>query len=900
MQILKIQVLRGPNIWSNYRKKLIQVRLDLGKWEQYPTDKIPGFRERIQDSLPTLISHECSEGTHAGFFERVRRGTWLGHVMEHIALELQTLAGMETGYGRTRGTDTKGVYNMVFTYTIEEAGIFAAHAALRLTLALAEGRVYDINPDIDELKRIARTKGLGPSTASIVAEAERRGIPWTKSGSGNLVRLGYGKNQSTIQATITSKTSLLGVEIAGDKDYTKKLLQKALIPVSKGSLCYTLEDLQQVIDEIGFPIVIKPLNANQGKGATINIENHTAAIQAFEHAKEFGRSVIVEKFVEGSDFRLLVINNTFVAASKRIPAHVTGNGTCTITQLIEYVNSDPKRGYGHESALTKITVDRDTEEMLAKYGLQPDSVPARDEIVYLKSTANLSTGGTAIDVTDEVCPENVFMAERISKVMGLDICGIDIMAIDLQSPLRTNGGAVIEVNAAPGFRMHLNPSQGKPRNVGAAVVNMLYPPGKPARIPLIAVTGTNGKTTTTRLLAHLARRRGYNVGYTTTDGIYINDFLIEEGDTTGPVSASFILGDPSVDFAVLETARGGILRSGLSFDQSDVAIITNIREDHLGLNDINSLDDLANVKAVVARSVKKDGWAVLNADDPQCMKIAADLDCQTAFFTLDPASGIIQSQAALRRPVAWYDGTHLIIHTGIEKIIIENVTHIPLTFNGTAHFMIANALAASLAGHLSGFSADEIRKSLQTFSPGIEQTPGRLNMFKFDDFEVLVDYAHNPHGYAAVEQYLSTVTASKKIGIISGIGDRRDEDIRECALIACRMFDHVIIRQEHDLRGRTEDGINSLLVQGIMASCKKVDYEIIREETDAIRRALSIAKKGDLVVALSDQYKDVIAVINQELDKRALSQKVMAIPSAQTHHQLHTINQNNNYHGRSA
>jgi cyanophycin synthetase len=874
MKILNVQVLRGPNVWSNYRNRLIQVRLDLEDMEAFPTDKIDGFLERFKAVFPQMISHECSEGREGGFFERLRRGTWLGHVMEHVALEIQSIAGMECGYGRTRGTQTKGVYNMVFTYMVEEAGLYAAEAAFRMVEAIAKNQPYDYDKDIEELKLLARRYGLGPSTKSIVDEAQSRGIPWMRLGKNSKIQLGYGSAQKQFQATMTCNTSDAAVQLAGDKDACKKLLAQHCIPVADGDSCSTEEGLKEIIDTIGFPIVIKPLDGNQGRGATINIPDMDAALYAFGYAKQFSANVIVERFVTGSDYRLLVIDGKFTAAAKRIPAMITGDGINSIDYLIHQANSEPRRGEGHESSLTKITFDQDTFTQLEKLGYTYASVPAAGEIIYLKSTANLSTGGTAVDVTDDIHPENIFLAERIAKIIGLDICGIDIMAESIEEPLRINGGVVLEINAAPGFRMHLDPSVGKPRNVAAAVVDMLYPKGSHPSIPLFAVTGTNGKTTTTRLLAHIAKTAGHTTGYTTTDGIYINDYKIKSGDCSGPASGTIVLRDPTVDFAVLETARGGLLRSGLCFDQCDVGIITNIAEDHLGLNDIHTLEDLANVKAVIPRSVKKNGWAVLNAEDDHCLKIAEELSCNLAFFALDQYDERVQKYIHNDALVAVVEGAYITILYEGEKYRIEEVANIPLTDNGKATFMIANILAASVAAFAWGFSSEQIREALLTFIPGHQMTPGRLNLFEFKNYKVLVDYAHNPHGLLALKVYLDNFNAKRKVGIIAGIGDRRDEDTIELARIAATMFDHIIIRQEHSLRGRTMEEMNELMIKGILSAGKKVTYDLVPEETESIVHAFKMLKKGDLLVALSDGYEAVIKVIEQELEKES----VIAMP----------------------
>jgi len=869
MKIDKIQALRGPNIWSVQRKKLIQMRLDLEEMEQFPTNKIDGFRERIEAMFPTMIEHRCSEGTRGGFFSRIERGTWMGHVIEHIALEIQTLAGMETGFGRTRETKTPGVYNVVFSYTEENVGMFAAESSVAIAEALIAGTPYDLEADIQKMREIRERVRLGPSTGSIVEEAVSRDIPWIRLGTNSLVQLGYGINQMRFQATITCKTSSIAVDIACNKEQTKKMLDAASIPVANGGICVDEEDLDEVIRKIGYPIVIKPLDGNHGKGASINVKNREDAVDGLAYAKKYSHRVIVEKFITGYDFRVLIIDNKLVAAAKREPAHVKGDGKQNIQQLIEETNRDPRRGYGHENVLTQIDVDRDTIDLLEKLNYTLETVPKKNEIVYLKSTANLSTGGTSIDVTDMMHPENIFLCERISRVIGLDICGVDIMAENLTQPLKENGGCILEVNAAPGFRMHLAPSEGLPRNVAAPVIDMLYPPGKPSRIPIIAVTGTNGKTTTTRLLAHIVKNNGFKVGFTTSDGIYVQNHMMEKGDTTGPVSAEYILKDPTVEFAVLETARGGILRSGLGFSRCDIGIITNIQEDHLGLSDIHTLEDLARVKSTVVKSIKKDGWAILNAEDAQCLKIANELSCNVAYFSMDENNPKVKQFSKEGKIVAVYENGFITIKKGEWKMRVERATHVPLTMGGKAKFMIANVLAATLAGYLQGFKTDDISLSLQTFIPSAAQTPGRMNIFEFKKFKVLIDFAHNPAGYRGVEEYLSSVEATKKIGIIAGVGDRRDEDIKECATIAARMFDHIIIRQEKYLRGRTEEEIIGLIMEGIADSGRDVTHEIISKEVEAIKHAITNAGEGTFITALSDVVTNAIEIVQEYLDKES-------------------------------
>lgn len=867
MKIIDVRALRGPNYWSNYRKKLIVMKLDLEAMEQSPTNEIPGFLERLQKMFPSMKSHRCSKDHEGGFFERVKEGTWMGHVIEHIALEIQSLAGMEVGFGRTRGTGAKGIYNVVFSYMEEKVGIYAAKASVRIAEALIEGKDYDLAADITQMREIREKDRFGPSTGSIVDEAVARDIPYIRLNSESLVQLGYGKNQVRFRATMTDRTSSIAVDLASNKDETKRMLIDAAIPVAKGTCISNIEDLDDAIRDIGFPLVFKPLDGNHGKGASINVKTVEDAKAAFEHAKKYSRRIIIEKFITGYDFRVLVINHRFIAAALREPAHVIGDGKSTIQQLIDQENKDPRRGYGHENVLTEISIDRETTEQLAKFNYTLETILKKDELCYLKGTANLSTGGTSTDVTDIMHPTNIFICERISRVIGLDICGIDIMAQNLSEPLEMTGGVVLEVNAAPGFRMHLAPAKGLPRNVAAPVIDMLYPPGKSCRIPIIAVTGTNGKTTTTRLIAHIVKNNGYRVGFTTSDGIYVQNSMLTKGDTTGPVSAEFILKDPTVDFAVLETARGGILRAGLGFGRCDVAVVTNIQEDHMGLMDINTLKDMANVKGVVAKSVKRDGYVVLNADNEYCAGISKMVDCNVAYFSLDENNPLIVEHCKKGGIAAIYENGFITIKKGDWKFRVAKVTTIPLTFGGRVTFMICNVLAATLATYTYGFTIEDIKMNLETFIPSASQTPGRMNIFDFKEHKVLIDFAHNPDGFKGIKEFLSTIESTSKIGIITGTGDRRDEDIREMGKISAEMFDHIIIRQDKFLRGREADDIVRLLVEGIKQADPNKSYEYIPKEIEALKHALDTAKPGSFITALSDVIDNAINVVQSYLDK---------------------------------
>jgi cyanophycin synthetase len=869
MKVLEIKILRGPNYWSVRRTKLIQMKLDLEELEQRPTNSIPGFRERLEKLFPTMYSHRCSVGKPGGFFQRVDEGTWMGHVIEHIALELQTLAGMDTGFGRTRTANEKeGVYYVVFTYLEEDAGVYAAKAAVRIAEALVAAEEYNLEEDIQKLREIREDTRLGPSTGCIVDEAAKRNIPYIRLNKQSLVQLGYGIHQKRIRATIASTTSNIAVDIACDKEETKLLLEAAEIPVPRGTAIRTEAGLDEAIEKFGYPLVIKPIDGNHGKGNTTNITNKEQALKAFEAAKAYSRSVIVERFITGFDFRILVINHKFICAALRTPASVVGDGEHTIQWLIDETNKDPRRGYGHEKVLTQITVDGSTTKMLEEKGYTLETIPPKGELVLLKTTANLSTGGTSTDVTDEVHPANVFMCERISKIIGLDICGIDIMATDLRTPVNENGGAILEVNAAPGFRMHIDPAEGLPRNVAEPVIDMLFPKGSVGRIPIIAITGTNGKTTTTRLTAHIAKNAGKKVGYTTSDGVYIQNHLMMKGDCTGPVSSTFVLKDPTVDFAVLECARGGILKSGLAFQNCDVAIVTNVAADHIGLGGINTVEQMAKVKAVVPETVFPHGYAILNAEDDLVYKMKDDLKCNVALFSMDENNPRIKDHCAGGGLATVYENGFISIMKGTWKIRVMAAKDIPLTYEAKAAHNIANCLPAVLATYLyRDISIDDIRQGLLTFIPGESLTPGRLNFFHFKNYTFLADFAHNPHGLQLLCDFVSKLDYKHKVGVISGTGDRRDEDIRELGEISARHFDEIIIRCDKNLRGRTADEIIELLKEGIDKINPTIPTKIIANENEALEYIYANPVPGALYTIMCDVVAGALDKIRELKDR---------------------------------
>ncbi len=870
MKIVSTNVFVGPNIWAHF--PVIRHVIDLGELENWPSGKLgDAFVTPLLEALPGLHEHGCSYKEPGGFVRRLREGegTWMGHIMEHVAIELQNVAGSDVTFGRTRSVEgEKGHYNMVFQYKDKAVGLEASSLAMKLLQSLLPAELQTDAPDdgwnFDEARdafiRSAQRRALGPSTASLVKAAEDRNIPWLRLNDYSLVQFGHGRYQQRIQATTTGNTSNIAVELASDKEETNAILRDLGLPVPAQYIVRSASQAVRAAERIGFPVVLKPLAGNHGRGVSINLKTPEEVEVGFEKAVEHGRSVVVESYIEGFDHRLLVINGELVAAAKRVPGHVVGDGKHTIEQLVEIVNADPRRGVGHEKVLTRLEFDHQAERLLKKLGFDRDSVPPEGEIVYLRSTANLSTGGTAIDVTDTIHPDNREMAIRSIKAIGLDIGGVDFLCNDISESYREAGGGICEVNAGPGFRMHVAPSEGTSRDVGGAVVNMLFPPDAPSRIPIAAVTGTNGKTTTSRMLAHILKMSGRTVGQTSTDGVYIDGKLSVPGDMTGPVAAQMILRDPSVDAAVMEVARGGMLRAGLGFQTCNVACCLNVTADHLGLRGIDTVEQLAVVKRVPVE-IATDA-AVLNADDPHCLQMADYTDAEkVCYVTMNPGHPLVKQHIRA-------GGQAFVLEQGMNGHMItiyDNESHTPLlwthlvpaTVEGRAMHNVQNAMFAAALAYNLKVGLEDIRHGLRTFDSTFFQAPGRMNIYNEHPFKVILDYAHNP---AAVRAMCDTVERfevdGRKIVVLAAPGDRRDEDIRDIAEIAAGHFDYFICRRDDHLRGRGDDEVavmlkNKLLEEGVSAD----SIEVIPDEQEATTRALEMAQAGDMLLVLGDNIK---------------------------------------------
>ena len=878
MRILDRSVYVGPSLYAHF--PVIKLELDLGALEEWPTAKLgQSFIDALLDALPGLGEHGCSYREPGGFVRRMQEdeGTWLGHVLEHVAIELQNVAGENVTFGKTRSIDGRpGIYTVVYEYVQREEGIAAGELALTLLCSLLpddirpKGSVEDgwNWPEArDEFIRYAQRRALGPSTASLVKAAEDRGIPWLRLNDQSLVQLGHGRYQQRIQATVTGKTSHIAVELASDKEETNKILGTLGLPVPRQELVQSENAAVRSARRIGFPVVTKPYNGNHGRGISIRLSSEEEVIAGFHKAREHSRSVIVETFLEGDDHRLLVVNGELVAATRRTPGHVVGDGKSSIRQLIDIVNQDPRRGVGHEKVLTRIELDAQADLMMIRQQVNADSVPDEGQIIYLRSTANLSTGGTATDVTDIIHPDNRDMAVRAVRAIGLDVGGVDFLSTNIAESYKNIGGGICEVNAAPGFRMHVAPSEGKPRDAAGPVVDMLFPAGTPSKVPICAITGTNGKTTTARMMAHIAKMAGYTPGLTTTDGVYIDGQRTVEGDMTGPVSARMVLADPQIDFAVLETARGGLLRAGMGVSSVNVGAVLNVQSDHLGMKGIDTLEQLAEIKRIVIE-VAED-CAVLNADDPNVLKMSAYTEAKViCYVTMNP-------QHALVREHIRAGGRACALEAGVNGQMItlyDKGSHIPLlwthlipaTLEGRALHNVQNAMIAASMAFSMGFKLDAIRQGLRTFDTTFFQAPGRMNVFDEHPFKVLFDYGHNAHAVGVMADLAQRLEVrGRRIIVVAGPGDRRNEDLREIALAVAGRFDHYICRRDDALRGREPDEVPQLIA-GVLREqgVKDEQISIIPDEHQAIDHALRMGREGDLLLVFADaltrSWKQVI------------------------------------------
>ena len=895
MKILSTNVFQGPSLYAHF--PVIRHVLDLGVLEEWPSTRIgQDYVDQLVEILPGLKEHGCSYRVPGGFIRRLREddGTWMGHIMEHVALELQGIAGSEVTFGRTRSTGNPGEYNMVFQYMQRDVGLKASELALRLLLCLLPDSLkkqldtppsadFNFEEERDAFIRFAQRHEFGPSTASLVNAAKERGIPYLRLNRFSLVQFGHGKYQRRIQATITSETRQIAVVIAGDKEETHTILYDLGLPTTMQRLAYSEEEAVSQAENLGFPVVVKPLDGNHGRGVSINLISDEQVVLGFNEARaqSNNEAIIIENYVTGFDHRMLVVNGELVAVSKRVPGHVVGDGEKTIEELVEIVNSDPRRGIGHEKVLTRLKFDEQAERLMKESEYSSQTVLTKGEIFYLRSTGNLSTGGTAIDLTDVVHPDNREMAVRAVKSIGLDVGGVDFLTDDITQSYKDIGGAIVEVNSAPGFRMHVAPSEGKPRDVATSVMDMLFPPGSPSCIPIAAITGTNGKTTTARMLSYIMKTSGNTVGMTSTDGVYIDGHLTVKGDMTGPVSSQMVLRDPSVDVAVMEVARGGMLKKGVGFPKCDVAACLNVSADHLGLRGIDTVEQLARVKRIIIEIATD--TAVLNADDSLCLEMANHTKAENICYVT-----LADNHPLVRKHIR-AEGRAVVLEKGLNGDMItlyDKGAHIPLlwthlipaTLEGKAVHNVQNAMFAAALSFSMGVPLDDIRHGLRTFNTTFFQAPGRMNIFDDHPFKVILDYAHNPAAFKGMCHLVSRMeTPGKNICVISMPGDRRDEDIQEVGKTVSGVFDHFICKADDDRRKRGYDEIPKMLREILLKNGVSEDcIDVVPDEVESIYRGLTLAQPGDLLMVFGDNvsrsWKQIVH-FNEDLELPSIQPK---------------------------
>lgn len=875
MQIYSIQNYPGKNIYCH--KPVIKMVLDIGRYSDIPSNQIEGFNKALLELFPGLNKHYCSLGYEGGFAERLKEGTYMGHIVEHLAIELQQLAGYEVNYGKTRLVSEPSLYYVVFEYANEKCAAECARCAVEIINRIILKRPVDRNEVLSNIGKTAVESELGPSTRAIVIEASARGIPVTRMGTDSLIQLGYGKSSRLVQASMTDHPSCISVDIASNKELTKRLLTENDIPVPNGDIAYTEASAVACAERLGYPVVIKPCDGNQGKGVVLNIRNEEEARAACKEAFKYSKAVIIERFIKGRDYRVLVVGRAVSAVAERRPPTVTGDGEHSVRELLEMENLSLLRGDDHEKPLTRIKLDSIAINLLKRDGRDEEYVPGRGETVVLRENANLSTGGTARDCTDEIHPQNAELAVKAAGIIGLDIAGVDITAEDISLPIDDGGGAVIEVNAAPGLRMHLFPSEGKGRNVTADILDMLYPEGGAFTIPIVSITGTNGKTTTTRLVRHTLALTGLKVGMTSTSGVYIGDQCILKGDNTGPVSARMVLSNREVEAAVLETARGGIVRKGLGYDLADIGIVTNISEDHIGLDSLNSLEDLAYVKSLVIEAVKPEGYAVLNAEDRMTGYMLERVRSKIMLFSA-AKNALLEKHMGRGGKAAYVNKGSIYVFNGERHIHIVDLDKVPITMGGIIDCNIENSLAAICALDCLKVPMKAIRCGLSTFRPDISSNPGRFNLFELGDFKVMLDYGHNTAGYKAVIKVMQRMGANRCVGIIGMPGDRPDRSLTEVGKMCGGFFSRVYIKEDEDLRGRKRGEAAEIFYRAVVSGgLKKEGVTVIHSELKALEAALLDAQPGDLIVMFYEKFEPALELINkfkQEIESEVLAPEI--------------------------